>query len=59
MCSRYLLDTARHVADHVAAGYYSAEDGVSKIARQDGFDVPLIREIRTQLSKNPDTPRRR
>jgi hypothetical protein len=46
---------ARHVADHVAAGYYPAEDGVSMIARQYGFDVPLIREIRTQLSEDPDT----
>ena len=25
------------------------------IARQYGFDVPLIREIRTQLSQDPDT----
>jgi hypothetical protein len=46
---------ARQVADHVAAGYYPAEDGVSMIARQYGFDVPLIQEIRTQLSEDPDT----
>jgi hypothetical protein len=25
------------------------------IARQYGFDAPLIREIRTQLSEDPDT----
>jgi hypothetical protein len=55
MRSSHLLDMARHVADHVAAGYYPAEDGVSMIARQYGFDVPLIREIRTQLSEDPDT----
>jgi transposase-like protein len=42
---------ARHVADHVAAGYYPADDGVSMIARQYGYDVSLIREIRTQLSR--------
>ncbi|HEX7994509.1 MAG TPA: hypothetical protein VF506_11350 [Streptosporangiaceae bacterium] len=46
---------ARQVADHVAAGYYPAEDGVSMIARQYGYDIPLIREIRTQLSEDPDT----
>jgi hypothetical protein len=55
MRSTHLLDMARQVADHVAAGYYPAEDGVSMIARQYGFDAPLIREIRTQLSEDPDT----
>jgi hypothetical protein len=55
MRSSHLLDMARRVADHVAAGYYPAEDGVSMIARQYGYDVPLIREIRTQLSEDPDT----
>jgi len=55
MRSSHLLDMARHVADHVAAGYYPADDGVSMIARQYGYDVSLIREIRTQLSEDPDT----
>jgi hypothetical protein len=55
MRSTQLLDIARRVADQVAAGYYPAEDGVSMIARQDGYDVALVREIRTQLSDDPDT----
>ena len=55
MRSTYLLDMARRVADHVAAGYCPAADGVSMIARSYGYDVPLIREIRTQLSEDPDT----
>jgi len=49
------LDMGRRVADHVAAGYYPAADGVPMIARSYGYDVPLIREIRTQLSEDPDT----
>jgi len=54
MRSVQLLDMARRVAGDVAAGYYPADDGVSMIARQYGYDVPLIREIRTQLSEDPD-----
>jgi hypothetical protein len=49
------MDIVRRVADHVAAGYFPADDGVSMIARQAGSNAALLREVRTQLSEDPDT----
>jgi hypothetical protein len=54
MRSSHLLDDVRRIADQVAAGYYPADDGVSMIARQSGYNVLLLREVRTQLSEDPD-----
>lgn len=49
------MSIVRRVADHVAAGYFPADDGVSMIAHEAAYNAALIREIRTQLSEDPDT----
>jgi hypothetical protein len=49
------VDVVRRVADHVAAGYFPADDGVSMIAREASSNAALLREVRTQLSEDPDT----
>ena len=55
MRSIHLVEDLRRVADHVAAGYFPADDGVSMIARMAGYNAALLCEIRTQLSEDPDT----